>query len=163
LREGAATHAELAQAEETLAATLAAADEAQRAGEEGRERLAALTGADLMSAYLSPMPEGLSAMDGLDAETRARAQPGEVKVRAEEAARFRAQAKVSWRTALDVDLGLGYARGTTGSLDELSGVSTFLEIYGPLDGPWRAAREKQRNLNYADSFADESRVYAEQV
>jgi outer membrane protein TolC len=163
LREGAATAAELSLAEEMLQATLAASDEAERAGDEGRERIAALTGVDVSQAYLAAMPEGLAATDGLDAETRARAQRAEVKLRGEEAARYRAQSRVSWRSAIDVDLGAGYAHGTTGSLDELSGVNVFAEIGGPLDGPWRAARDKQRNLAYANSLEQESHAWAEQV
>ena len=161
-QEGAATAAELKSSEEAVAQTLAAQDEMRHTGATALGRLQALTGRDLAYAEFEPIAQG-DVADADDAARRARAGRAEVHIKLFEAKRWQSEAGVAWRKAVDVDLGIGYSRGTTGTLDELNGVSVLIELSGPLNQPWRAARENERGRALAQAAELDAADAAEQV
>jgi outer membrane protein TolC len=161
-QEGAATAAELKSAEEAVAQTLAAQDEMRHTGATALGRLQALTGRDFSYAHLEPVPQS-DVADADDAARRARAGRAEVHIRLAEAKRWQSEADVAWRKTIDVDLGVGYSRGTTGTLDELNGISMLIELSGPIDQPWRAARDKERGRALAHAAELDAADAAEQV
>src|SRR5262249_26145836 len=144
LEENAATLAELGRAREEVEAAVAAELEMSRNVESARARLALLTGRDLERAQLAPIAQVLVAKTQAEAEERAKHQRPEVQVAFAEAQRWRSEATNSWRTLGEIEVGVGYTQGTTGSLDELAGVSVFAELSTTLDAPFRFADTRRR-------------------
>ncbi|HJZ88328.1 MAG TPA: TolC family protein, partial [Polyangia bacterium] len=93
----------------------------------------------------------------------ARAARPEVRVKQAEAKKWHGEARVAWRRVVELDLGVGYSRGTTGTLDELSGFSALIELSAPLDQPWRVARERERDRALARTAELDAADAAEQV
>jgi len=162
-QQGAATASEFKAAEEAVAQTLAAQDEMRHTGATALGRLRALTGRDLAYAHLEPIPQHDALANAAEAAERARDSRAEVHIKLFEAKRWHSEADVAWRRAVDVDLGMVYSRGTTGTLDELTGFSALIELNAPLDQPWRAARDKQRGQALAHAAELDAADAAEQV
>lgn len=163
LREGAGTLAEVTRGQEAVEETAAARDELERARSSAAARLSALTGRDVRHATLAPIPIGPLPDRAEEAARRARAQRAEVAVHRTESTRHEAESRLYWRRLFDLDLGVGYSYGNTGALDELNGVSTLVEIGGPLDQPFRAYRERERDLYFARAAALDAADVSEQV
>jgi hypothetical protein len=161
LVESASTLSDLGRAQQIAQAAIAGQEEMKRNLISARARLEILTRTSLAGVELLPIAPTLAARDEDDAAERAKKQRAEVLIAEAEAAQWRREGGSAWRQLGELEVGVGYARGTTGTLDELSGLSALVELAMPIDGPWRFAEARRRDRDYAEAFEAEAAQNAE--